>query len=64
MRTDIDLDDGLVDRAMAVTGLPTKRAVVEEALRRLIRASDQKTAISEMRGLDWEGDLDALRSAR
>ena len=63
MRTNIDLDDGLMDRAMAITGLPTKKAVVEEALRRLVRASDQKTAIAEMRGLGWDGDLDALRTA-
>ena len=63
MRTNIDLDDGLMDRAMAATGLSTKKAVVEEALRRLVRAADQKTAIAEMRGLGWDGDLDALRTA-
>lgn len=64
MRTNIDLDDRLMKRAMAITGLPTKKAVVDEALRRLVRASEQKGAIAEMRGLGWDGDLDALRAAR
>ncbi|MBM4032727.1 MAG: type II toxin-antitoxin system VapB family antitoxin [Planctomycetes bacterium] len=40
MRTSIDLDDKLVRQAMRLTGLRTKRAVVEEALRALIRGRD------------------------
>jgi Arc/MetJ family transcription regulator len=37
MRTNIDLDDSLLAEAMAATGLATKKATVEEALRRLVR---------------------------
>ena len=37
MRTNIEIDDVLMVEAMAACGLPTKRAVVEEALRTLIR---------------------------
>jgi Arc/MetJ family transcription regulator len=37
MRTNIDIDDELLAAAMTVTGLPTKRATVEEALRGLVR---------------------------
>ena len=55
VRTNIDLDDTLVHRAMAATGQRTKRGVIEEALRRLIRAHEQKQAIEDMRGLGWEG---------
>jgi Arc/MetJ family transcription regulator len=51
MRTNIDLDDSLVEQAMAVAGQRAKKAVVEEALRRLIRAHEQKQAIEDLRGL-------------
>jgi Arc/MetJ family transcription regulator len=64
MRTNIDIDDELLAAAMAATGLPTKRATVEEALRRLVRRHEQKQAIAEMAGLGWEGDLDAMRSGK
>jgi len=64
MRTNIDLDDALIAEAMAITGLSTKKATVEEALRRLIRNNRQKKAIETMHGMGWEGDLDALRRTR
>ena len=61
MRTNIDIDDELLAEAMAVAGLSTKKATVEEALRALVRASRRRKVIEEMTGLGWEGDLDALR---
>jgi len=61
MRTNIDIDDELLAAAMAATGLPTKRATVEEGLRRLVRRQQQKQAIADMAGLGWDGDLDAMR---
>ena len=64
MRTNIDLDEALIREAMAVTGLPTKKATVEEGLRRLIVAARRNAAIEDMRGLGWEGDLDAMRRDR
>jgi len=62
MRTNIDIDDELLVAAMAATGLPTKRATVEEGLRRLLRRPQQKQAIADMGGLGWDGDLDAMRT--
>ena len=64
MRTNIDLDDTLLSEAMKVTGLPTKKATVEEALRLLVRQSKQRKAIEDMAGLGWEGDLEAMREGR
>jgi Arc/MetJ family transcription regulator len=49
---------------MAATGLATKRATVEEALRSLVRKHRQRTAIKDLAGLGWEGDLDEMRQAR
>jgi Arc/MetJ family transcription regulator len=61
MRTNIDIDDTLMDQAIQASGAKTKKAVVEEALRLLIRLREQKRAVEDMRGLGWEGDLEALR---
>ena len=61
MRTNIVLDDDLVAEAMRRTGIKTKRGVVEEALRTLIRLKRQDE-IRSLRGkLHWEGDLDEMR---
>ena len=56
MRTNIDLADTLVSEAMKVTGLGTKKAVVEEALRRLVRAAGQSQAIADMAGLGCDSN--------
>ncbi|HET6182002.1 MAG TPA: type II toxin-antitoxin system VapB family antitoxin [Acetobacteraceae bacterium] len=61
MRTNIDIDDQLLAEAQAVTGLPTKKAVVEEALRRIVKIDRQRKALKAMRGMGWEGDLDEIR---
>ena len=63
MRTNIELDDELVAEAMAMTGLLTKRATVEEALRVLLQHR-RKTALANLACLRWEGDLDAMRECR
>lgn len=53
MATNLELDDALVVRAMQVTGIRTKRAVVEEGLRALIRLHEQRE-VRDLRGrLHW-----------
>jgi len=42
MRTNIEIDDALIERALDATGLKTKRAAVEERLRALIRLHEQR----------------------
>ncbi|WP_159710737.1 type II toxin-antitoxin system VapB family antitoxin [Geminicoccus flavidas] len=64
MRTNIDIDDALLAEAARLTGLPTKKAVVEEALRRLVRQKRQAEALRELTGIGWEGDLDVMRTDR
>ena len=64
MRTNIVLDDDLVKRAQQLTGIRTKREVIHEALRTLVRLQEQSMA-RELRGkLRWEGNLSELRQAR
>jgi len=64
MRTNIVLDDELLDRARRVTGLKTKRAVVEEALRLLVRLREQEGTRSLRGKLRWEGSLGDMRETR
>ncbi|MES1157313.1 MAG: type II toxin-antitoxin system VapB family antitoxin [Alphaproteobacteria bacterium] len=61
MRTNIDIDDDLLTEAMAAAGLSTKKATVEEALRRLVQSEKQRHAIEASAGIGWEGDLEAMR---
>ena len=61
MRTNIEIDDALLSRAMSAAGLSTKRATVEESLRLLVRLHEQIQALDDVRGLGWDGDLDAMR---
>ncbi len=64
-RTNIDLDEAWVTRALRLTGARTKREVVEIALRRLVEKGTLYRAMRRLRGrLPWRGVLDALRSAR
>jgi Arc/MetJ family transcription regulator len=64
MRTNIILDDDLIQRARQLTGIKTKREVVQEALRILIQLREQ-TDVRKLRGkLHWEGNLDEQRTAR
>ncbi len=64
MRTNIEIDDALMTEALELTGLPSKKAVVDAALKRLVESHKQRQAIKNMRGLGWEGDLDEIRSNR
>lgn len=61
MRTNIVIDDKLMQESLRATGLKTKREVVELGLKTLLRLHQQE-AIRRFRGkLGWEGDLDAMR---
>ncbi len=64
MRTNIVLDDELVRRAQELTGIRTKKGVVTEGLRLLVRIEEQKK-LRELYGqVEWEGDLHAMRQGR
>ena len=64
MRTNVVIDDDLMAQAMQHTGLRTKRAVIEEALRTLIRVKSQEQVRSLRGKLRWEGDLGEMREGR
>jgi len=64
-RTNIEIDDVLVEKARRLTGAKSKREVVDIALRRLVQKGSLYRALRRLRGkLAWEGDVNAWRSAR
>ena len=65
MRTRIEIDERLLERAMRLTGASTAREVVDLALHRLVDRSELCRRIRRLRGrLHWEGDVHAGRVAR
>ena len=64
MRTNIEIDDDIMDEAQRLTGLSTKRETVDFALRELI-ARQRRLGILSLRGkVHWDGDLADSRSGR
>lgn len=62
MRTNIVIDDKLMRDTLRATGLKTKREAVEMGLQTLLRLLKQ-AEIRNLRGkLDWQGDLNAMRT--
>lgn len=62
VRTNIDLDEELVSEAMRRYGLPSKRAAVQLALRRLVGDAMTRDEALHMEGSGWDADLGELRS--
>lgn len=63
-RTNIDIDDALIARVMREHRLPSKRAAVDFALRRLVVEPMTIDEALAMEGRGWDGDLDAMRESR
>jgi Arc/MetJ family transcription regulator len=61
VRTNIEIDDKLMARAQELTGLKTKRAVVEQALKELVEWRSRQKLLEAAGKYPWEGDLDRMR---
>ncbi len=62
MRTNIVIDEKLMNDALKATGLKTKKEVVELGLKTLVRLNQQQQ-IKKLKGkLKWDGDLEAMRT--
>ncbi len=63
-RTNVVLDDKLVQKCLDLTGLTTRRKLIDHALKELLRHENQKK-ILELKGkIKWQGDLDSWREGR
>jgi len=62
MRTNIEINDKLMNEVLKATGVKTKKEAVELGLKTLMRLKKQEN-IKNFRGkLKWTGDLDDMRS--
>jgi Arc/MetJ family transcription regulator len=61
-RTNVVLDDSLIERVMRLYGLRTKREAIDFALRRTLAvAEDPHARALALEGTGWDGDLEAMR---
>ena len=62
-RTNIDIDDRLIETAMRRYGVSTKREAVDLALRRLVGEPMTRDEALAMEGRGWNADLDEVRAS-
>lgn len=62
MRTNIVIDDDLMEEALKVSRLKTKKAAVEEGLRLLVQRKKQEKVRNLKGKLQWSGDLEQMRT--
>ncbi|HAJ79440.1 MAG TPA: DUF2191 domain-containing protein [Fibrobacteres bacterium] len=61
MRTNIVINDTLMNDAKSISGLRTKKETIESALKLLIKVKSQSSIKKYRRKLKWEGDLESMR---
>ena len=64
MRTNIDIDDQIMQQAMAAGGFKTKKETVEAALQILVQRHKQRDILKLFGKVAWEGDLDEMRTSK
>ena len=64
MRTNVELDDVLVKKAMDLTQISTKKALINKALEELIKSNTRKKMLKYIDSDIWEGNLVDMRKMR
>ena len=62
MRTNIDIDDKLLQRALEFSQLKTKKAIVELALQEYVDMMRRRDLLSLRGKVQWDGDLEQMRT--
>jgi len=62
VRTNVVIDDELMERALKASGKKTKKEAIQEGLRLLVRMKDQERIRSFRGKLKWTGSLDEMRT--
>ena len=63
-RTNVVLDDKLVAQCQAVTGISTRRSLIDHALQELLRHERQKEVLALKGHIAWQGALNTWRKGR
>jgi len=61
-RTNIELDIDLLNQAMELTKISTIKDVVNYSLNEVIKLNKRKGLLKHKGKIDWEGNLDQMRS--
>jgi Arc/MetJ family transcription regulator len=59
-RTNVVVDEELVEKIKKLYGLPTTRAAIDFALRALVGGAEKRDML-DLKGVGWDGDLDEMR---
>jgi Arc/MetJ family transcription regulator len=63
-RTNVVLDEKLVKDCIKVTGIKTQKALIDHALRELLRHEKQVEILNLKGKINWDGNLDEWRQGR
>ena len=63
-RTNVVLDENLIDKGMELTGFKTQRELIDYALKELVRRKEQKSLLELKGKFHWEGSLDEMRTSK
>ncbi|WP_263079934.1 type II toxin-antitoxin system VapB family antitoxin [Endozoicomonas sp. Mp262] len=61
IRTNIVIDQDLVNEALSLSGLGSRRELIHHALEELVRRKKQQQLLELQGKISWEGDLDQSR---
>lgn len=64
VRTNIVMEEPLIEEAKAVTGIKTKTGVIHYALKEVVRRARRMEMLKLQGKVDWRGDLDETRKSR
>lgn len=63
-RTNIELDEEKIKELKKMTGIKTSKAIIDYALKELIRKYNQHKILDLKGKIKWEGNLETMRSTR
>jgi Arc/MetJ family transcription regulator len=63
-RTNVVLDDKLVEDCIKATGIKTQKALIDHALKELLRHENQLKILGLKGKINWEGNLGEWRQDR
>ena len=64
IRTNVVVDKDLINEALALSGLGSRRELIHHALEELVRRKKQQQLLKLQGKVVWEGDLDESRKLR
>ena len=63
-RTNVVLDEDVIEAGLELTGLKSRRALIDYAIRELLRRGSQRKVLELKGTVRWEGNLSAMRQKR